>query len=97
MNQPTNGNQLAEALRAKAARLRQGHYLTELQAQDLRDGADLLRVLANVVEGMSLAKAIGAPGDWGYETAIGQGVLALHRPPGVPPAYKPVTKEGRDA
>lgn len=36
------------------------------------DTAELLRVLARVVEGKPIAKAFGAPGDWGYGTPIGE-------------------------
>jgi hypothetical protein len=47
--------------------------------QVLRDAATLLRVLARVIDGTPLKRAMGAPGDWGYETDLGKGVLALHR------------------
>jgi hypothetical protein len=38
---------------------------------DVRDHGDLLRVLANIVIGKDVARAFGAPGDWGYNTPIG--------------------------
>jgi len=40
-------------------------------------------VLARIVAGADMAKAFGAPGDWGYEHPIGK---ALHADPpaGVP-------------
>ena len=41
----------------------------------LRDPADLLGVLANIVDGADIRKAFGAPGDWGYDTPLGDGVL----------------------
>jgi hypothetical protein len=63
--------QLAAALRNKAAEVRGVNATTETEDQTLRDAADLLRVLAHVVDGKPLAKAFGSPGDWGYETAIG--------------------------
>lgn len=50
---------LAKALRDKAD--------TELDS----DAAELIRVLARVVEGRALGSAFGAPGEWGYGTPIG--------------------------
>ena len=40
--------------------------------------AELIRVLARLVEGKSLQQAFGAPGDWGYQHPIGN---ALALPP----------------
>jgi hypothetical protein len=40
------------------------------------DTAELLRVLARVIEGKPLAKAFGAPGDWGYSHPIAKAMLA---------------------
>ena len=39
---------------------------------DMRDVAELLKVLARVIEGRTLASAFGAPGDWGYSHPIGK-------------------------
>ena len=36
----------------------------------------LLRVLANVADGKTLLRAMGAPGDWGYGTPLGDALLA---------------------
>lgn len=41
---------------------------------DLRDGAELVRVLARVVEGRTISEAFGSPGDWGYGTPIGDAI-----------------------
>lgn len=68
--------QLAAALRNKAAQVRNVNATTEAEDQTLRDAADLLRVLAHVVDGKPLAKAFGSPGDWGYETEIGAAIAA---------------------
>lgn len=60
-----NGNTkaLAETIRAMA---------DEIAKHDVHpDHAELLRVLARVIEGKPLAKSFGAPGDWGYGTPIG--------------------------
>ena len=53
--------------------LREQMLALELEA--LRDPADLLGVLANIVDGADIRKAFGAPGDWGYDTPLGDGVL----------------------
>lgn len=41
------------------------------------DAYELVNVLINVVRGHPVAKAFGAPGDWGYGTPIGD---ALAKP-----------------
>lgn len=68
---------IATALRNKAAELRNVNVTTAKEDQTLRDAADLLRVLAKIMEGVPTIKAFGAPGDWGYENEIGQAVIAL--------------------
>lgn len=42
----------------------------------LRTTAELVAVLARVVEGNTLRKAFGAPGDWGYSSPIGAALAA---------------------
>ena len=39
--------------------------------------AALIRVLGSVIEGVSVERAMGAPGDWGYGQPIGDALLAL--------------------
>lgn len=73
-------DQLASALRNKAAEVRNVNAVTEEEDQLLRDAACLLRVLAHVVDGKPMNKAFGAPGDWGYETLIGQALAAVTAP-----------------
>lgn len=68
---------LASALRNKAVEVRHVEAPTEKADQTLLDASDLLRVLALVVHGQALEKAFGPPGDWGYETEIGQAIAAL--------------------
>jgi len=48
-------------------------------ADMVEDGetAELVRVLARIVEGRSIDQAFGAPGDWGYHQPIGAGVFDL--------------------
>lgn len=37
-----------------------------------RTAVYLLQTLAHIVEGKTIEQAFGAPGDWGYGTAIGE-------------------------
>lgn len=76
-----NTNQLAAALRNKSAEVRNVNVETQEDYQLLRDAADLLRVLAHVVDGKTLAKAFGSPGDWGYDTQIGQAIVSAPETP----------------
>lgn len=50
-----------------------GESVPEIDAisDDLRDVKFLLKVLAHIVDGKTVAQAFGAPGDWGYGTPIG--------------------------
>lgn len=66
-----NAALLAKAIREKANFLAQPDPLTKADA----DTAELLNVLARVLEGKPLSRVFGAPGDWGYGTPIG-GALA---------------------
>ncbi len=71
---------LASALRIKAGQVRAVNESADQDGEQderaLRDATTLLRVLANVVDGMPLATAFGPPGDWGYETEIGRALAA---------------------
>jgi hypothetical protein len=71
-----NNAQLAAVLREHAEIIK-AH---DPRHDDDLDTAELVLVLARVVEGKELAKAFGAPGDWGYGTPIGD---ALAKPPNV--------------
>lgn len=70
---------MVTALLNKAAEVRNVNANTAKEDQTLRDAADLLRVMARLFEGMPTVKAFGAPGDWGYETELGQAVIALRQ------------------
>ena len=85
-----NTNSLATALRNKAAELRNVDVTTAQKDQTLRDVAELIRVLARVVEGKPISKAFGAPGDWGYETPLG---AALAEPADIPELGTPVAAQ----
>ena len=92
-----NIKSLTMALRNKAielsnvaAELSEVDATTPQQDQTLRDAAELIRVLARQVEGKSIAKAFGAPCDWGYETPVG---AALHEPADIPELGAPVDQD----
>ena len=70
-----NQVKLAIALRSKASEARDIVVIPDCD-QTLRDAVTLIRVLANIVEGMPLSKAFGPPGDWGYESKIGQAIAS---------------------
>lgn len=63
---------LSKALRALAAEIDS----TENKRKNDDHAAELLRVLARIVEGKTIDRAFGAPGDWGYGTPIGDAVFA---------------------
>lgn len=60
-----SASKLSKALREKAETLSEEHP----------DAAELINVLARIVEGKTIDKVFGAPGDWGYGTPIGDGVF----------------------
>lgn len=45
-----------------------------------RDAEEVINVLARIVEGKPLERAVGAPGDWGYSTPIGKALAAAPAP-----------------
>lgn len=75
--------ELTEAIRAKAEEIHQLLCSADdaQTSQKLRDAVTLLRVLANIIGGMPVALAMGAPGDWGYDTPIGCGLVAYRKSP----------------
>ncbi len=71
---------LAEILRHRAQVLIDGAIeLPGPQATAARDTGELLCVLARVLEGKPVLRAFGAPGDWGYNTAIGAALAKILR------------------
>ena len=78
---------LANAVRERASTVREidlDAHITPTDECAIRDAVELVRVLARVLEGQPLLKAFGAPGDWGYGTAIGDALLvALREPTGL--------------
>lgn len=52
------------------------HAEAKYHEMDTRTAA-LIRALGSVIEGTDPIKAMGAPGDWGYGTPIGEALLEL--------------------
>ena len=71
-----NQAELVIAIRKKSIEVGNVYMTTDKDNNLLHDATDLLRVLANLVDGMPLAKAFGLPGDWGYNTPIGAAIAA---------------------
>ena len=51
----------------------------EAHTRDLRDSAELVRVLGRLLVGKSVHEAFGSPGDWGYGTPVGDALLEVYR------------------
>jgi len=70
-----NCAEMSKAIRARAQQLRdagdQGVTFGELA-----DTAELLVVLARILEGRPVERAFGTPGDWGYAHPIGLALAA---------------------
>ncbi len=62
---------LAKVIREKAEEINRNYDFDDPDTRDFRDTAELLNCLARMLEGKSVHKAFGAPGDWGYGTPIG--------------------------
>jgi hypothetical protein len=78
----------AEKLLSKA--IRDAAHKLENDGKGDADVAELARVLARVVEGKTIDQAMGAPGDWGYGTPIGDALFALLKEP--EPSAPPVVE-----
>jgi len=67
-----DAQRLAAVLRERTTRIESASIeATGSFDRDVADAAELIRVLARMVEGKTASAAFGAPGDWGYGTAIG--------------------------
>lgn len=51
----------------------------EAHTRDLRDAAELVRVLGRLLVGKSVHEAFGSPGDWGYGTPVGDALLEVYK------------------
>lgn len=67
--------QLVAAINRRAEEIRDG---AGYEIQEWADAKDLARALARLISGESVRAAFGAPGDWGYSTAIGQALGRLY-------------------
>lgn len=67
---------LSTALRNLASQVVEHAEPGEPQYEDIKDAAELVRALARVVEGQSIERAFGAPGDWGYDTPVGDALAS---------------------
>jgi len=67
---------MSKAIRARAQQMRDADEVG-LPNGALADNAELLIVLARIVEGKAIDRAFGAPGDWGYSHPIGRALAAL--------------------
>jgi hypothetical protein len=67
---------LATAIRMRGDEI----YAAEQNAPiaDLADAKDLCRALSRLLAGGSIASAFGAPGEWGYDSAIGKALFAVY-------------------
>jgi hypothetical protein len=94
-----NNIKLAQIIRQEAVRL--DLYITDAFAPSAkaiadgigRDTPELLRALARIVEGQTIYRAFGAPGDWGYGTPIGDTLFAAIRDGSISTADKPQPKD----
>ena len=69
---------LASAVRQKASALLEVED-EETGWSKFRDEAELLNVLARILEGKDIFQSFGAPGDWGYTNSIGKALASSLR------------------
>ncbi len=67
-----NTTKLAEVLRAHGE---------QLGDKADRDTTELILVLARILEGKTVYRAFGAPGDWGYSNPIGAALAVAYKSP----------------
>ena len=46
--------------------------------RELREAAELICVLSRIIDGQSVYRAFGAPGDWGYQYPLGNALSLLY-------------------
>ena len=79
-----NAKMLAKLLRDRAGKMVDSPPFDGPERKENLDTAELIAVLARVVEGQSVRAAFGSPGDWGYESPIGQALTAAGEGSGTP-------------
>lgn len=70
-----NSVEMSKAIRARAQQMRDCDDVG-LPNGVLADNAELLLVLARIIDGKPLLRAFGSPGDWGYSHPIGRALAA---------------------
>lgn len=80
---PTRDEKLGEAIRGQARALdkiwRAMRNVDDPDTHYVREAQELVMVLARLVEGKTIHDAFGAPGDWGYQTHIGDALYRYYR------------------
>lgn len=71
-----NAKALETLLRDRAGKMVDSPPYDGPERKETLDTAELLAVLARIVAGQSVRAAFGAPGDWGYESPVGQALAA---------------------
>jgi hypothetical protein len=75
MNDQERFAPIAVLLRKRARKIVEREDLSDHE----KDNAELINVLARLLEGKTPYQAFGAPGDWGYETVIGDALAEAYR------------------
>lgn len=70
---------LTDAIRGIVERARDAYYARDDHSQNDRDIIDLADTLARLLDGHTVYRSFGAPGDWGYGTPIGTALARLYR------------------
>ena len=87
MNRQMLANAVREAAKdIDASASRSDGDVAHIDAHDARDYSELLRCLARIIDGRAVGNAFGAPGDWGYSTAMGKALAARPAPGSEVPA-----------
>ena len=72
-----NLKMLSTAIRDSAKWFHDQEYYSSDDRWDYSDVLELLKVLARIVEGVTVKKSFGSPGDWGYDHPIGKALAGL--------------------
>jgi len=63
---------MAIFLRERASIMNDNASEFDQNRAEIQDNAELINVLARIIEGKPIEIAFGAPGDWGYSNPIGK-------------------------
>jgi len=70
--------ELPKVIRKIAEKMQEQQRQLDPESCGMSDEAELMNCLARILEGKHPLKALGAPGDWGYGTPIGDALLAAY-------------------